>query len=484
MKFRKFFTLFFIVYYFDLIASQAYYNSFSPSTHPSQFNPIYPPQKSFPFQAHQQQAFQSKPKPALFAPKRQQSQQNKLHNQQPLLAPVNYQYPFKHQYPHLIPSLTKNTESDIYKNYQSVDFNQNNQFQPKPQHINNQKYRSFSQQFSSRRGLFKLDVDDKEEVPIAQCGYLKPKITNYVSNGESTSHNLWPWYVQITISSDMGSREASETYCGGTLISENYILTAAHCFDEQDESQRAQNTVVTMRGVNPSAKSSRGKKKKLKKSKDSSMVFKAIEVILHNEYVPAMSDNEAALKGQMPGPKHDIALIKFDTGEHDIKNKLMPACLPDKGHQIAVNAKCKIMGHGFMNSNDEDNFIMPNLLQMADVSISANSACKDEVDSDSIKHKINSDTVCIRGPIHPCVGDSGGPLLCKGESSDVITGDKDESEESDEDEDPSKSRWFLVGVTSFAVSTDENDRCGHFKSAVFGKVSSYVDWINKNTKQS
>ena len=40
-------------------------------------------------------------------------------------------------------------------------------------------------------------------------------------------------------------------------------------------------------------------------------------------------------------------------------------------------------------------------------------------------------------------------------------------------------KWFLAGVTSFAVSTDENDKCGQFKSAVFGKVAHNIDWIKQ-----
>ena len=116
---------------------------------------------------------------------------------------------------------------------------------------------------------------------------------------------------------------------------------------------------------------------------------------------------------------------------------------------------------------------------MADVAISSNQACKDEVESQSIKSKITGDTLCIRGPIHPCVGDSGGPLLCAGSSPSKIDGVSSPSSAFSDYDDYSynNKKWYLTGVTSFVVSTDSNDKCGQFKSAVFGKVSHVRDWI-------
>jgi secreted trypsin-like serine protease len=140
------------------------------------------------------------------------------------------------------------------------------------------------------------------------------------------------------------------------------------------------------------------------------------------------------------------------------------------------------MGHGFMNSEDEENFVMPTNLQIAGVSVESNQLCREEVESQSIKSKINDASICIKGPIHPCVGDSGGPLLCAGQSNSQIFGHSAD-EESEDFSAASQvvgknNKWYLMGVTSFAVSTDDNDRCGHFKSAVFAKVSRYMQWIN------
>lgn len=297
-----------------------------------------------------------------------------------------------------------------------------------------------------------------------QCGVMKPQVRNYVANGEATTHSDWPWYVQIIIKTDAAA------HCGGTLISEDYVLTAAHCFDEISKDQLASATTVLLKGI---------RIKNLYNQKYDEVNVKAEQVYLHPYYVPAMTQADADELGIEPGPKNDIAIIRIDIEDDQIRDQIIPACLPANGYQIPVNAKCKIMGHGFTNGYSEDNFVMPKFLQMADVYISENEICKAEVDSESIKSKINDDTLCIRGPIHPCVGDSGGPLICKGDTPNNINGETSNSYDFDSYSQENDKEWYLAGVTSFAVSTDLNDKCGLFKSAVFGKVANHFEWIHQ-----
>ncbi|RNA11200.1 hypothetical protein BpHYR1_049723 [Brachionus plicatilis] len=308
---------------------------------------------------------------------------------------------------------------------------------------------------------------------FGECGYVPPRVTKYVANGQDTDHKQWPWYVQIVIAGN--STTDSETYCGGTIIHKNFVLTAAHCYDELDRGILARNSIILARGIDHKVRFRNGKKM------DNIMKIRARRVTIHPSYVPAVLDSDSRRRGLTPGPLNDLALIELRHDNFDVREKLVPACLPSENVDVQPGTQCKIMGHGFMSAVDEDDFIMPNVLQMADVFLSNQQECKDEVESPSIKSKINMNTMCIRGPVHPCVGDSGGPLLCAGESSTNIRGadlEKEyENEMNPEFYEPITKRWYLCGVTSFAVSTDDFDRCGSYKSAVFGKVSNYIGWI-------
>ena len=388
---------------------------------------------------------------------------------------LRYQHIYNQQKAYQIPSYQHSNNNNIAAKVASRQSNSYEQYRSKwDQIFNNQEFRPIAnkqpEQLQPRTRFTGYYNNNSPKLSgTNKCGVIKPIVRRYVANGVSTKHVDWPWYVQLIIRSD------AEAYCGGTIISDKHILTAAHCFDGIPEDQMASSTTVLLKGVRILNRVT---------NKYDDVEVKASKVYMHEKYVPAMTSFEAKKRGVEPGPRHDLAILRIEIVDAEVLSQITAACLPQSEYQIPVGTRCKIMGHGFVNAKDEDAFVMPRMLQMADVFIAKNEICKAEVDSEAIRSKINQDTLCIRGPIHPCVGDSGGPLVCKGQGPQRIHGERDYGEDYDYNgykSDEVDSEWYLAGVTSFAVSTDLQDKCGYFKSAVFGSVARNLQWITRVT---
>ena len=64
------------------------------------------------------------------------------------------------------------------------------------------------------------------------CGKRKEQIENaetkLLVGGKESTFGEWPW--QIFIMREPGNKRNNIEYCGGAVLSEHFILTAAHCF--------------------------------------------------------------------------------------------------------------------------------------------------------------------------------------------------------------------------------------------------------------
>uniref|UniRef100_A0A8C8VGA6 chymotrypsin n=1 Tax=Pelusios castaneus TaxID=367368 RepID=A0A8C8VGA6_9SAUR len=219
------------------------------------------------------------------------------------------------------------------------------------------------------------------------CGVpaIQPHISGYarIVNGETAVPGSWPWQVSLQDST-------SFHFCGGSLISENWVVTAAHC------------------GVTTSHRVVLGEFNKGSPGEDVQVL--QIAQVFKN---PTFS---------MLTVKNDITLLKLATPAR-LTNRVAPVCLPEATDDFPGGLTCVTTGWGLTNSQGNNT---PDELQQVALPLLTNTECKKYWGS-----RIADVMICAGAAgASSCMGDSGGPLVCQKDGA-----------------------WTLVGIVSWGSGT-------------------------------
>ncbi|XP_070688268.1 transmembrane protease serine 9-like [Pempheris klunzingeri] len=177
--------------------------------------------------------------------------------------------------------------------------------------------------------------------------------------------------------------------CGGFLVSEGFVVTAAHC-------DRANPTSVVLGTHN------------LKKTDNKKMRYSVERSCRHPSFDNVQSGD-------------DIMLLKLSQKAR-LNRRVQPIQLPKAEIKIRDKGKCRVAGWGFTRTGGE----VVKVLQVVNVSILDLKVCKEEWGH--IRVKLPANVICAGGYNTNkgfCKGDSGGPLVCSGVAVGVVSFNRD-----------------------------------------------------------
>lgn len=234
-----------------------------------------------------------------------------------------------------------------------------------------------------------------------------------ILGGRNCNPGECPWQARLV-------NEHNDGFCGGTVLSPSFVLTAAHCMNQTKYFK------VIVGEVNVQVK------------EGTESVHTVERVFMHNKFLMKTYDN-------------DIALIKLKE-PITFSAYVVPACIPDVDFADDVLMKMKegiVSGFGRLHEKGRE----ATILQVLQVPYIERSKC---IESSSFDITANMFCAGFETEVKDaCQGDSGGPHVTA-----------------------YKGTYFVTGIVSWGEGCAQQGKFG-----VYTKVSRFLKWIRAAMKQ-
>ncbi|KAM3824191.1 chymotrypsin-like elastase family member 3B [Vipera latastei] len=267
----------------------------------------------------------------------------------------------------------------------------------------------------------------------AGCGRPAHSPHLRVVNGKDAAPYSWPWQVSLQYERDGVFRHT----CGGSLITPDWVMTAAHCIS------RSRTYKVVLGEYDLTVEE--GAEQHIPINPED--IFAEVPVTGGWGRRKASGVPPSRPPSPSSGSSNDIALLKL-SHRPELNDKVSPACMPPRDVVLPNEYRCYITGWGRISTGGP----LSAKLQQAFLPVVDYEHCKKP---DWWGGSVRESMVCAGGDIRSgCNGDSGGPLNCLG-----IEG-----------------RWYVHGIASFVSASGCNTLR---KPTVFTRVSAFDEWIQQ-----